>query len=471
MSDTLPALFGTETENPLEVVWHEDYQDEPPARHHLLAYFFPRYITERTSLGFLANGGRVYDDMDFIESCTREVTTLDDLIIAERANEYLLNTFFTTLAAHGIIKSYRMRKRVLDDMGNTWAYHENHLYRRGSIVFQPDKEDGKGTDLLACHWSTRGIFTGAGGIYSQRYIVAQKALRLERDIASATTHNKPLINTRDAPYADDSKYGRLHNISGDAHISDWATRMQIGTTNLILRMIEQGETAEALRIAPGKAHLVAKKVAQDNTFAQVFAVESGRYFTAMDMQEELMSRASIFCSKEGASNDDKWVLAEWEKACMDIREDPARLCYRSDVATRRSCIEETLGRYSLGLDALSHPEKATRIRALKIATATSAEYETVHQYDPKRPDKTPMGQKIRQKIEGIRLPDEGDIYERMRTAPEGTRGWARGQAIARRDSEIRVLWHQLYFPQQESQPAKTIHLYDPYSSEGLSKLP
>jgi len=50
-----------------------------------------------------------------------------------------------------------------------------------------------------------------------------------------------LINTRDEPHVDASRYRRFHVILGDSNMSGWATAMKIGTTALVLDLIERGK--------------------------------------------------------------------------------------------------------------------------------------------------------------------------------------------------------------------------------------
>ena len=61
-----------------------------------------------------------------------------------------------------------------------------------------------------------------------------------------TTLKRPIINTRDEPHADADKYRRLHVIIGDANLAELSTYLKVGTTSLVLAMIE----ARALLAGP-----------------------------------------------------------------------------------------------------------------------------------------------------------------------------------------------------------------------------
>lgn len=55
-----------------------------------------------------------------------------------------------------------------------------------------------------------------------------------------TTLKRPIINTRDEPHATADLYRRLHVIIGDANHFDVANLLKLGTTSLVLGMIEDG---------------------------------------------------------------------------------------------------------------------------------------------------------------------------------------------------------------------------------------
>ena len=89
--------------------------------------------------------------------------------------------------------------------------------------------------------ATRQIFAGAGkyGWESEdRFLQAGFQLSQRSDFFRAlqgveTMRDRPLINTRDEPHADPSKYRRFHVIVGDANLSRYATYLKVGTTALV----------------------------------------------------------------------------------------------------------------------------------------------------------------------------------------------------------------------------------------------
>ena len=90
---------------------------------------------------------------------------------------------------------------------------------------------------------TRQVFSGAGKIKSEKMVIIlshKRAQHIREEISIATTTARGIINTRDEPHADREKYRRLHVIVGDSNMSEFTNFLKIATTNIILRMIEDG---------------------------------------------------------------------------------------------------------------------------------------------------------------------------------------------------------------------------------------
>ena len=68
--------------------------------------------------------------------------------------------------------------------------------------------------------------------------ISQRADFFEEEVGLETTLKRPIVNTRDEPHCDSQKYRRLHVIVGDANLSEVATFLKVGTTSLVLAMIE-----------------------------------------------------------------------------------------------------------------------------------------------------------------------------------------------------------------------------------------
>ena len=88
--------------------------------------------------------------------------------------------------------------------------------------------------------------------------ISQRADFFEVEVGLETTLKRPIINTRDEPHADPEKYRRLHVIIGDANMSEVATYLKIGTTALVLAMIED-KFLDARPVARGAGRRPARR--------------------------------------------------------------------------------------------------------------------------------------------------------------------------------------------------------------------
>src|SRR6202011_2773339 len=91
---------------------------------------------------------------------------------------------------------------------------------------------------------TRQVFTGAGKVGAENganpvgFQIAHGADFFEEEVGLETTLKRPIVNTRDEPHADPQQYRRLHVIAGDANLCEVATFLKVGTTAVVLGMIE-----------------------------------------------------------------------------------------------------------------------------------------------------------------------------------------------------------------------------------------
>ncbi len=91
---------------------------------------------------------------------------------------------------------------------------------------------------------TRQVFAGAGRVgigqngQQPGFQLSQRADYIEAEIGLETTLRRPIVNTRDEPHADRTRWRRLHLILGDATMLEVATWLRLGTTSLVLAVLE-----------------------------------------------------------------------------------------------------------------------------------------------------------------------------------------------------------------------------------------
>ena len=205
-------------------------------------YLFRRVVSwGRSSNVFLENGARLYLDVgSHPEYATPECDSIDDLVVHDKAGERILEGLVRSaeqrLREEGIRGEVYLFKNNTDSAGNSYGCHENYLVER-------DGDFAKFTDVLIPFLVTRQVYAGAGKVLQTArgamYCVSQRAEHIWEGVSSATTRSRPIINTRDEPHADAERFRRLHVIVGDSNMSEYTTFLKIGTTSIMLRMLEE----------------------------------------------------------------------------------------------------------------------------------------------------------------------------------------------------------------------------------------
>src|SRR5258705_8341896 len=131
-----------------------------------------------------------------------------------------------------------------------------------------------------------------------------------------------LINTRDEPHVDASRYRGFHVILRDSNMSEWSTAMKIGTTALVLDLIERGEAPHLEIAQPVDAN---KSISRDQTYDWIIELKDGRKISAIDVQRIYLKAAAKLgsgpASNELVSEDRQWILREWENVLNDLERD------------------------------------------------------------------------------------------------------------------------------------------------------
>src|SRR2546428_13886444 len=173
---------------------------------------------------------------------------------------------------------------------------------------------------------TRQIFAGAGkmGVEGEStssqpgvYQISQRADFFSVVVSIDTMNRRPLINTRDEPHVDASRYRRFHVILGDSNMSEWATALKIGTTALVLDLIERGQAPQLEIAQPVDAN---KSISRDQTYDWIIELKDGRKISAIDVQR-IYLRAASKIDGDATNEDRQWILREWENVLNDLERD------------------------------------------------------------------------------------------------------------------------------------------------------
>src|SRR3954464_11767286 len=271
----------------------------------------------------LTNGARLYVDHAHPEYSTPEVTNPRDAVIWDKAGKRVmaaaaLHAAATIPGAAGI----QLYKNNTDNKGASYGSHENYLMRRSTPF-------GDIVRHLTPFFVSRQVMVGAGRVgigqdgREHGFQVSQRADYFEVEVGLETTLKRPIINTRDEPHADPEKYRRLHVIIGDANLAEVSTYLKVGTTSLVLAMIEERFITRDLTVDGPVSAL--RAVSHDPTLKQTVTLNDGRVLTGVQPQLEYLDLARKYVEDRlGSDADDQTldVLARWESVLDRLERDP-----------------------------------------------------------------------------------------------------------------------------------------------------
>jgi proteasome accessory factor A len=450
----IPKVIGTETEygisavgspefNPVlsssllistyagtlrKIRW--DYEQESPLRD--ARGFEPVQVREPSEedLGLanviLPNGARYYVDHAHPEYSTPECSTVRDLVVHDKAGERILERSLQEL--HRVLppgQRVAIYKNNSDGKGNSYGTHENYLVDRatpfGNIVRD-----------LTPFLVSRQVFTGAGKVGGEapwderdrdRFQLTQRADFFEAEVGLETTLKRPIINTRDEPHADPDKYRRLHVIIGDANMSEVATYLKLGTTSLVLKMIED-EYLPDLSLANPVSAL--HHVSRDITCTESVRLTDDRRLSAVQIQWEYLERARKYVEQEDDGPENRDLLERWETILSGLETDPHGLHRQLDWVAKHRLLEGYRERDGLDWDS-------PRLQLVDL------------QYSDVRPEKGLYHRLVSRGAMKTLLSDE-QTRTAMTEPPEDTRAYFRGRCLAQYASEVvAASWDSVIF--------------------------
>ena len=313
--------------------------------------FLPEIETQLVN-SVLTNGSRFYVDHAHPEISGPECTNALDIVLYDQAADEILRR--AVAMAHAELPSgvsIVVHKNNSDGKGNSYGSHENYLLAR-DIPFD------QVAAYITPHFVTRQILVGAGKVGSEYpsnranfsgFQISQRADFFEEEIGLETTIKRPIVNTRDEPHCDPTSFRRFHVIVGDANMSHIATLVRVGSTQLVLALIESGMYPHHLVIADPVSEI--RAVSRDLDFHHKITLDDGRIMSAIEIQRELHERCADAVSGGldiGASTSSvNLVLTSWDRmltAVSEMNDEAARLI---DWVAKRRLVDGYRSRHNL----------------------------------------------------------------------------------------------------------------------------
>ena len=374
----------------------------------------------------LTNGARFYVDHAHPEVSTPECLGPRDVVLYDRAAEEIVRESVRRANArlNGAAEMV-VHKNNSDGKGNSYGCHENYLVSRSTPFTRI-------VDHLTTHFVTRQVFTGAGKVGTENiregekpvdFQLSQRADFFEERVGLETTVRRPIINTRDEPHCDPDVWRRLHVIVGDANMCEFATWLKVGSTAIVLSMIEDDAFPHDLVVADPVTEM--RRVSHDCSLTHGVSLRNGTVETSLRIQERIIVAAhewSATLDHDPLGGELPEVLSAWSELVTDLSDDPQLAFDRVDWIAKKRIVDAMASRHGL---APGHP----RLRAVDLQ---------YHDTDPDRCLALRLGLRTVVPVD--------EVLAAVTDPPRATRAYFRGECIRRfPDQVVSANWDNIVF--------------------------
>ncbi|MDT4919596.1 MAG: proteasome accessory factor, partial [Pseudonocardiales bacterium] len=239
------------------------------------------------------------------------------------------------------------------------------------------------------------------------------------------------------------RFRRLHVIVGDSNMNEVTTLLKIGTTDLVLRMIEAGVIMRDLTLEnPIRA---IREVSHDLTGRRKIKLANGREASALEIQREYFEKASDFIDRRGGDTTVKRVLDLWDRTLRAVDTGDLSLVDREiDWVTKYQLIERYRAKNDL-------PLSAPRVAQLDLA---------YHDVNRNRG----LYYLLERKGAVERATSDLAIFEAKSVPPQTTRAKLRGEFIKKAQEKRRDFTVDWVHLKLNDQAQRTVLCKDPFRS-------
>ena len=438
------ARAGAGSRTSPRVGW--DFEDEHPdidARGFTAETALAPEVETHLVNAVLTNGARYYVDHAHPELSTPECADPRSIVVFDKAGELILQR--SMQAAKSLLppgEEIVVYKNNSDRKGNSYGCHENYLMDR-QVPFS------RIVAHVMPHFISRQVYTGAGKVGTEApgltsddvpFQLSQRSDFFEEEVGLETTLKRPIVNTRDEPHADAQRYRRLHVIVGDANLAEVSTFLKVGTTALVLSMIEDEFLPRDLALAAPVQSL--RQVSYDLTLRKPLELADGTRMTAVEMQWEYLDRAKKYAEEHGlecigAPEIGAEILRRWEDVLSQLESDFLGLADQLDWVAKYRLMQGYRERHDIGWDD-------ARLAAMDL------------QYHDLRADKS-----LAARVGLERITDDREVAAAVFEPPKDTRAYFRGKCLQRwADQIVAANWDSMVFD-VGGDPLRRVPMMDP----------
>lgn len=289
------------------------------------------------------NGAQVYLDDTTLEVALPECRGARAVVAYDEATSLMLYLLGTERNTH-------IFKNNIEVRGNSFGCHENYFVSRRPLELRLGPTTYEKLLNYIAHniipfLVTRQIFTGSGFVKSpEEYLMSQRTTVINNLISHGTLGEaRAIFHIRHEPLSADGL--RIHLILGDSNMSEFTTYLKLGTTAIVLRMIEAGYLREKFYLKDPVAALHTINECGPKTGIPLDKKYDShsheRSIRATDIQRWYLEKARAFFddNKDLYGSEVEDILKKWEFVLERMERDLMSLDQYIDWVIKRSLID------------------------------------------------------------------------------------------------------------------------------------
>jgi proteasome accessory factor A len=369
---------------------------------------------------FLGNGGRLYIDRGgHPEYATPECRSVLDLVAYEKAGDRIVQEMALLacqqIGSQHVAPDLKIFKNNVDSYGNTYGGHENYLI---------SPKAAENIQYIIPFLVTRQIFAGSGRVSALKqdnttdFQISQRADFINQTYSDRTSEVRGIINTRKREIIRQEENRRLHIIVGDSNLCEAAIGLKIGTTVLILRLLEEGMLKDVPMLSSPVKALQRISHAWNSSFA---LANSKIHLTALEIQLIYLEHVLRFFESHTPTTDEARILTLWEEVLEGLSQ--------LKVSEEDWTLEDDPGEMRRKVDWIL---KLWLLNRYRTQSGALGDHRWLRTLDLKYHDLDPStGLYSRCESMGLvdRLVDEDAVSKARRRPPDDTRACIRGTIV------------------------------------------
>ncbi|EUA59220.1 proteasome accessory factor PafA2 [Mycobacterium intracellulare 1956] len=281
---------------------------------------------------------------------------------------------------------------------------------------------------------SRQVVTGSGRVGigpsgdEPGFQLSQRSDYIEVEVGLETTLKRGIINTRDEPHADADRYRRLHVIIGDANLAETSTYLKLGTTSLVLDLIEEGPAhgIDLSDLALARPVHAVHAISRDPSLRAAVALADGRELTGLALQRVYLDRVAKLVDSRDPDPRAADIVETWAHVLDQLERDPMECAELLDWPAKLRLLEGFRQRENLSWSA-------PRLHLVDL------------QYSDVRLDKG-LYNRLVARGSMKRLVSEHQVLEAVDSPPTDTRAYFRGECLRRFGADIAAAsWDSVIF--------------------------